>query len=70
MPQYIPPKNLIDFLKIKDYEKFLSNHVLEPETNNIQVKTSSLVISAETTNTVNRNSPEFQQVVQTSREIA
>jgi len=67
---YVPPQSLIDSLKIKNHDEFLSNHVLKPETNEIQVKTSSLLISTKTTDSVNRNSSEFQQVVQTFKETA
>ena len=70
MPQYIPPQSLTDFLKIKNHDEVLLNPVLKPETNEIQVKTSSLLISTKTTDSVNRNSSEFQQVVQTSKETA
>lgn len=51
-------------------DEVLLNPVLKPETNEIQVKTSSLLISTKTTDSVNRNSSEFQQVVQTFKETA
>lgn len=62
--QYIPPQSLIDYLKINNHDESLVNPVLKPETNKIQVKTASLIISAETTNNVDRDSPEFQKIVQ------
>lgn len=66
--QYIPPQNLIDSLKIKNNDESVSNNIVKSETHKVQVKTPSLLISAEPINNTNRNSPEFQEVVESLRQ--